>query len=106
MAPPLTTSVEMIMADGVFVKTMGIPKAYTLVPQHSHTYDHTSVVAKGSVRLIENGQLIGDYHAPKALLIRANHKHLFISLEDDTLILCIHNVSRSGVVEIESEHTL
>jgi hypothetical protein len=91
---------EYIAADGVFIKEIRLPKAGTLVPQHSHEYDHTSYLAKGSV-LFEGAEI----KAPKPIFIPAGKKHTFISLEDDTLILCIHNVARTGVVEVREEHT-
>jgi len=88
-------------ADGVFIKEMRIPKSGTLVPQHSHEYDHTSFVAKGSVTC--EGKT---YHAPFPIYIKAGVKHMFQSLEDDTLVLCIHNVSRAGHVEVREEHQI
>jgi hypothetical protein len=92
---------EYMAADGVFIKEMRLPKAGTLVPQHSHEYDHTSFLAKGSV-LFEGKEL----KAPTPIFIPAGKKHTFVSLEDDTLILCIHNVSHTGKIEIREEHTL
>jgi quercetin dioxygenase-like cupin family protein len=92
---------EYTAADGVFIKEMCIPKAGTLVPQHSHEYDHTSFVAKGAV--ICEGIT---YRAPYPIYIRAGVKHMFESLEDDTMVLCIHNVSRTGSVEVREEHQI
>lgn len=31
---------------------------------------------------------------------------MFESLEDDTLVLCIHNVSRTGGVQVRDEHQI
>lgn len=92
---------EHFAADGIFIKEMRIPKAGTIVPQHSHKYDHTSFVASGSVTF--EGQTI---EAPAALYIPAGKKHTFTSLVDDTLVLCIHNVGRTGGVEVREEHQL
>lgn len=92
---------EYIAADGVFIKEMMIPKAGTIVPQHSHAYDHTSYLAKGSV-LFEDKR----YDAPFPIYVPAFKKHTFTSLEDNTLVLCIHNVSRKGEVEVHEEHHL
>lgn len=99
--------IEDTTADGVFIKQMAIPVAGTLVPQHSHTYDHTSLLAAGSVRVFKEGSHIGDFRAPKPIVIPAHTKHSFLSLEDNTVIYCIHNVSRqSGQVEIAEEHNI
>ena len=98
--------VEIHMADGIFIKQMTVEKAYTIIPQHSHTYDHTSMIAKGSFRAWKNNVLLGDFTAPTGLLIEAGNKHLFQSLEDHSVIYCIHNVERTGKVEIMDEHTI
>lgn len=92
---------EYTAADGVFIKEMRIPKAGTVVPQHSHEYDHTSFVANGSV-MFEGRKVI----APAPLFIPAFKKHTFIALEDDTLVLCIHNVSRTSAVQVFEEHQI
>lgn len=92
-------------ADGVFVKQMFIEEAGTLVPQHSHVYDHLSMLATGSIRIWEDGVLKGDKVAPAAIFIKANVKHKFLSLRDKTIIYCIHKL-RGPSVEIAEEHQL
>lgn len=91
-------------ADGVFIKQMYLAQQGTMVPQHAHSYDHTTMLAKGSVRVWMEGQLKGDFVAPKALFIKAKVKHTFQSLEPDTLLYCIHNTRRTGSVQIHAEH--
>jgi quercetin dioxygenase-like cupin family protein len=97
---------EHTSVDGVFVKQMLLKERGTLVPQHAHVYDHTSMLARGSVRMWADGEYVGDFVAPQPLFIKAKVKHRFQSLEPDTLIYCIHNVSRTGQVEIHAEHQL
>lgn len=92
-------------ADGVFVKQMYIEKAGTLIPQHAHTYDHLSMLAAGRVRIWEAGVLVGDKTAPAAIFIKANVKHKFLSLDDKTVIYCIHKLHGPSV-EIAAEHQL
>lgn len=101
--PPV---VDIKMADGVFIKQMLIKKAGTFVPQHSHTYDHTSMLAVGAARVWEDGKLVGDFIAPAGLLIKAHTKHTFQALVDGTIVYCIHNVSRTGIVDVDEEHQL
>lgn len=105
-APEQPYGVEIKMSDDVFIKQMAIPRAGTIVPQHSHAYDHTSMLAVGSIRVWEDDVLRGDFHAPTGLLIRAGTKHRFESLVDNTVVYCIHNVSRTGDVDIHDEHHL
>lgn len=90
--------------DGVFIKQMYLKEKGTLVPQHAHVYDHTSMLARGSIRVWADGEYLGDFSAPRPIFIKAQVKHRFQSLEPDTLIYCVHNVSRTGKVEIHAEH--
>ncbi len=98
--------VEIHTTDGVFIKQMTIPRAGTLVPQHVHSYSHASMLAVGSVRVWKDGVLAGDEKAPTAIEIAAGVAHLFQSLEDNTILYCIHNVSRTGKVDILREHQI
>jgi hypothetical protein len=87
---------------GVFVKWHRVPLSGTMLPQHSHTYAHVSVIAGGSVTVWEEGDLKGTYHAPASLVIPAGKKHSFLTLVDDTIILCVH---RSDFAVLE-EHQI
>jgi len=97
---------EYLAADGVFIKEMRIPKSGTIVPQHSHEYDHTSFLAQGRISARADGVDIGEFVAPTPIFVKAGVKHSFLSLEDNTLVLCIHNVSRTGAVEVREEHQI
>lgn len=97
--------VEVTTADGVFVKQMFIPDALTIVPQHSHAYDHLSLLATGAVRAWADGELIGDQMAPYPFHIKAGVKHTFQSLVPGTTIYCIHRL-HGGKVEVKSEHNV
>lgn len=96
--------VEIYIADNVFIKQMIIPKSGTAVPQHSHRYDHTSLLTNGSVQIFKDGVFEREAHAPEGIFIGAGIKHAFVSLEDNTTIFCIHNISRGREVEIVEEH--
>lgn len=98
--------IEIRMADGIFIKQMIVAKAGTYVPQHAHTWDHVSMLAAGAVRVWKDGALDGDYTAPTAIEIKAGVKHMFAALADNTIIYCIHNISRTGEVDIMEEHQL
>lgn len=98
--------VEIRMADGIFIKQITVPLAMTLIPQHAHTYDHTSMIAVGTFRVWKDGALVGDVSAPTGLLIAAGIKHAFLSLTAGATLYCIHNVSRTGEMEIQEEHQL
>lgn len=43
--------VEFSIQDGIFIKQMFMERAGIMVPQHSHSYAHSSMLAAGSVRV-------------------------------------------------------
>jgi quercetin dioxygenase-like cupin family protein len=98
--------VEIHTPDGIFIKQMVIAKAGTYVPQHSHAWDHTSMLAAGAVRVWRDGVIDRDYQAPTGIPIAAGVKHMFMALEDETIVYCIHNISRTGEVEVSDEHQI
>lgn len=93
-------------ADGVFIKQMFIARKDTLIPQHAHVFGHLSMLAAGSVRVWKDGVLDREYQAPTGIFIGAGIKHTFQSLEDSTIIYCVHAVKGDGQVEIAEEHQL
>ncbi len=93
-------------ADGIYIMEIVVPKAHSLIPQHSHVYDHTTMLVKGKIKVWEDGKFIGDKIAPTGIFIKAGVKHSFLTLEDDTILYCIHNVTRTGEVEIKEEHQI
>jgi hypothetical protein len=104
LAPEQPLSTEIHMADGVFVKTMAIPQAGTIVPQHAHVFPHVSVLVKGALRIFQDGVDAGEFTAPFGILIPARVKHLFVSLVDDTTVLCVHDIGTAESVEIAAEN--
>lgn len=97
-------STEIRMADGVFTKSMVVKRAGTLIPQHSHRYDHVSVLVRGSVSVVADGVHLGDFFAPCGITIKAGVKHLFQALVDDTIVLCVHDIGTAEAVEVLEEH--
>lgn len=97
---------EHFTADGIEVLQMVIPKSDTYVPQHTHIYDHLSMLAKGAVDVWADGVSMGRFTAPAGINIKAGVKHLFRSCEDMTIVYCVHNVSRTGQIESINNHHL
>ena len=72
---------------GVYAKEAFIP-ANSLLMQHTHKFDHLSILAKGSVELVVDGvKSIVD--APACITIQAGKHHGVKSLTDVTWY-CIH----------------
>ncbi len=101
---PISTEIK--MADGVFTKSMVVRKAGTLIPQHSHRYSHVSVLVRGSVRVVTDDDDLGVFEAPAGIVIAAGVKHLFETLVDDTIVLCVHDIGTAEAVEIVEEHQI
>lgn len=99
-------SVEYRSTDDVLAKTMHIKRKNIVVPQHSHEFDHMTVIGQGSIRAWCDGELLGDFSYPASLIIKAGTKHKFLSLEDNTVLICIHNVARTGEIQVREEHQL
>lgn len=95
-----------IIADGVWINQIEVADAGTVLPQHSHVHPHVTSVTKGSVRLECSGEDPVVYSAPAQVIIPALVKHLFITLTDDVILLCIHRIDRTGIVEISEEHQI
>jgi quercetin dioxygenase-like cupin family protein len=98
--------VDVRTVDGVFVKQIVIERKGTVLPQHSHVWDHTSMIARGAVMVWKDGQPDDKYTAPCGIFIKACVKHTFLSLEDNTVIYCIHNLHGEDKIKILEEHEL
>ena len=94
---------DLHMCEGLFVKH-AIFAAGTYIPQHSHASDHLSVIATGAVRVWADGDLLGEFHAPAGIVIKARVLHLFLALEPMTTVLCIHRTNDDGLIETVEEH--
>lgn len=99
--PPV---VEIKLCPGLFVKQMLLLYAGTVVPQHSHAYDHLSMLAVGAVHVWRDDVYLGRFDAPCGILIEKRAKHAFMSIKDGTIIYCIHRVGPDGEPEVIEEH--
>jgi quercetin dioxygenase-like cupin family protein len=103
---PPVESIEATTPDHLFIKSMRVPKAGTVIPQHAHVWGHTTYLAKGKMRVWKGDAYVGDFTAPQTLWIEAEAKHTFQTLEDDVIALCIHNLQDANVVKILEQHEL
>lgn len=78
---------------GLYFRAILLKNAGATVPQHVHDYSHVTLVAAGAARLWVDGVWKGDFAAFQALDIEANKEHLFQSLEANTRLVCVHQVS-------------
>lgn len=88
-----------------FIRRIIVKSANSYVPQHSHSYDHVTVLGTGAVELWEGSFFKGKVVAPAEILIKANVLHSFKTLEDNTTLFCIHK-NGGSVPEILEENSL
>ena len=86
---PETVSVSIYA--GIYYKVWRVPDADTIIPQHSHRFDHLTALLHGSVRVWRDDELMGDYSAPATIRIPAHAMHTFRSLVPGVVLACIHN---------------
>jgi quercetin dioxygenase-like cupin family protein len=75
---------------GLYIKTFQVFDTGTIIPQHSHSYDHVTLVMSGAVRVWRDDGPARDYCAPATVHIPAGSKHMFVTLEADTTMACLH----------------
>jgi quercetin dioxygenase-like cupin family protein len=77
------------IVGNTWVKQMIFEKTGDIHPGHQHNFDHQTLLAKGSVEVWANGKTT-EFHAPTIIYIKAGIQHGMVSLEDGTVIYCIH----------------
>ena len=56
---------------------------------HTHTYDHLTLLAHGSLKVTVEGD-VTEFTAPHMIYIAKDKRHLLEALEDNTVAYCIH----------------
>ncbi len=97
---------EVTTADGIWIKQYVFPAAGSVIPQHAHVWDHSTALVRGSMYVWKDGVFDKKYSAPTVIFISAGVKHTFQTIEDDTMILCLHNALRPDVAAVLAEHEL
>ena len=77
------------MVRNLFTRQMHFLKKGDHEIQHEHQFDHTTLLAKGSIELTVDG-VKTTFVAPQMIFISKNKEHSMVALEDDTLCYCIH----------------
>lgn len=73
----------------VYVRHMVFEHIGDIELGHSHQFDHQTLVAKGSIKVKANGKETV-FTAPHCVFIKAGVEHELTSLEEDTVVYCIH----------------
>lgn len=87
----MTVSSDVKVVDNVFVKMMHLYFTGDKVQGHAHTFDHITLLAKGTVIMRANGG--GKEHkAPKLIITPKGIVHEFEALTPDCLLCCVHAI--------------
>lgn len=92
--------VEFIQEVGDFYfRSVLLIKAGVTIPQHTHDHEHATYVGSGKARYWVDGILKGDIEAGTAILIEAGKAHMFQSLEPNTRLTCVHDVTSAQLIK-------
>jgi len=89
--------IEFAEADDIWVRAYTIDNKHTVAVQHVHEHDHVTLVARGEVSYWEDGAEVSRHVAPALLTVQAGKKHAFVSLTDDVVLCCLHNLRGTGL---------
>lgn len=83
------SSHELGYFGNIWVRQNVLDKSGTSFGGHKHHFDHVSLLTKGSVRVEVDGFEPKKFKAPTFIVIKKDHEHNFIALEDDTQWYCV-----------------
>jgi hypothetical protein len=84
--------VEFAEVDDIWVRAYTVEKAKSVISQHVHLHDHITLISSGSVEAWQDGEILGEFHAPAVIKIPAGKKHAFTALTDNVVLCCLHNL--------------
>ena len=93
-----TPHISISCVANLFCKQMTFSKVGDVEQGHCHAFDHTTLLATGSVMVKANGKST-KFSAPQMIFIRADVEHEITALEDNTVAYCIHALRDGNAVE-------
>ena len=90
--------VNLSLVANVWIKQLDFPTAGTIMAGHMHTFDHQTLLARGSLRVFADG-IARDFQAPQIIVIEQGEVHILEALEDNTVAYCIHALRDGEHVE-------
>jgi len=83
------------VSGNVYIRPNDLPRKGDKVDGHTHNFDHTTIVFRGSVHVkavTPAGTVIEqDFVAPSHFLVKANVHHEIVALEDNTTFWCVYS---------------
>lgn len=93
------------VSGNIFIRPNKFTKAGDTMEGHTHNFDHTTFVTRGSFNALgkhpDGREVRATVSAGQHLLIRADWEHSFVALEDNSEFACIyaHRTPQGDVVQ-------
>jgi len=91
------------LENGIYTLEIIIPEN-GFVKQHSHQYAHTSILAKGTVEIIADGEVM-IRTAPTVMTLGENVMHEIKALDGEAVWYCIHTTDETDMDKVEDSLT-
>lgn len=85
----MTLEVKVGCVSNLYSRMMHFKKAGDTEHNHTHSFDHLTLLAAGSVKCMVDGKETV-FTAPHMIFIHKDKMHAFTALEDNTVAYCIH----------------
>jgi hypothetical protein len=84
----------------IHTRMMHFVNAGDKIVGHKHSFDHLTLLASGSLRLVVDGKE-SDFNAPHLIWIDKDKVHELTALEDNTVAACINGIrDGDGVADL------
>lgn len=90
---------KIVEACGLYFRSVILSDRGNIIPQHSHDHPHATFISSGRVRGWRNGEWIGDKGRGDAFEIEAGSAHVFLALEPDTMLTCVHSLDSADSIK-------
>lgn len=85
----MALEVKVGCVSNLYSRMMHFKKAGDTEHNHTHSFDHLTLLAAGSVKCVVDGKET-IFKAPHMIFIHKDKMHAFTALEDNTVAYCIH----------------
>jgi len=85
----MTIEVKIGCVSNLYSRMMHFKNAGDTEHSHTHSFDHLTLLAAGSVKCVVDGNET-IFKAPHMIFIHKDKMHAFTALEDNTVAYCIH----------------
>jgi hypothetical protein len=90
-------------SGNIFIRPVRLQTEGDQIHGHTHNFDHTTIILRGSVRIETNDGRSQVFHAPAHCLIKKDVRHEITALSDGVEFWCVYaHRTRQGEIVQES----